>query len=280
MWINSTVGSDFITGLSSCILFNINYPDLCLKCETMYSIVVIVIPNYIKKKNNISCVHIVNVSTLIIDIYYRDACEILRFPSEIKIGHSTNIVTIQNIIKHPTMKNKFLIYYKQKCKIYVINSITTLVHSWITVLFVYSWFLFDIRNGLGLWCFNNISDISWQTVLLVEETRVLTENHQPAASHWQTLSHNVVSSGIQTHVSGYLVFKINSHKSSIYANIYIHNVIVTKYIALWVKQDKPKKLSSCLDEVFIMKTEQWNMISHETGFIYHKLIIKTFNVLT
>jgi hypothetical protein len=28
----------------------------------------------------------------------------------------------------------------------------------------------------------------------VEETRVPGENHRPAASHWQTLSHNVVSS--------------------------------------------------------------------------------------
>jgi hypothetical protein len=52
--------------------------------------------------------------------------------------------------------------------------------------------------------FNNISVISWQSVLLVEETRVPRENHRPAASHWQTLSHNVVSSTprlirIQTH---------------------------------------------------------------------------------
>jgi hypothetical protein len=39
--------------------------------------------------------------------------------------------------------------------------------------------------------FNNISVISWQSVLLVEETR---ENHRPASSHRQTLSHNVVSS--------------------------------------------------------------------------------------
>ena len=51
--------------------------------------------------------------------------------------------------------------------------------------------------------FNNISVISWQAVLLVEETRVPTENPQPAASHRQTYSHNVVSStprlsGIQT----------------------------------------------------------------------------------
>ena len=39
--------------------------------------------------------------------------------------------------------------------------------------------------------FNNISVISWQSVLLVEETE---ENHWPVASHWKTLSHNVVLS--------------------------------------------------------------------------------------
>ena len=56
--------------------------------------------------------------------------------------------------------------------------------------------------------FNNISVISWRSILLVEETGVSIENHRPAASHWQTLSHNVVSStsrlsGIQTcNVSG------------------------------------------------------------------------------
>ena len=42
--------------------------------------------------------------------------------------------------------------------------------------------------------FNNISVIFWQSVLLVKETGVPGENHQPVASHWQTLSHNVVSS--------------------------------------------------------------------------------------
>jgi len=41
---------------------------------------------------------------------------------------------------------------------------------------------------------NNISAISWRSVLLVEETGVPRENHWPVASHWQTWSHNVVSS--------------------------------------------------------------------------------------
>jgi hypothetical protein len=43
--------------------------------------------------------------------------------------------------------------------------------------------------------FNNISVILWLSLLLMEETG---ENHRPAASHWQTLSHNVVSGTLTT----------------------------------------------------------------------------------
>jgi hypothetical protein len=50
------------------------------------------------------------------------------------------------------------------------------------------WFM--LFNGT----FNNVSTISWWSVLLVEETGVPGENHRPASSHWQTLSHNIVSS--------------------------------------------------------------------------------------
>jgi hypothetical protein len=38
--------------------------------------------------------------------------------------------------------------------------------------------------------FNNISAILWGSVLLVEETEVNEENHQPVPSYWQILSHN------------------------------------------------------------------------------------------
>ena len=34
----------------------------------------------------------------------------------------------------------------------------------------------------------------WQSVLFVEETGVPGENKRPVANHWQTQSHNVVSS--------------------------------------------------------------------------------------
>jgi len=50
---------------------------------------------------------------------------------------------------------------------------------------------------------NNISVISWRSVLLVEETGEPGENHLPVASHWQTWSHNVVHLGlieIRTHI--------------------------------------------------------------------------------
>jgi hypothetical protein len=51
------------------------------------------------------------------------------------------------------------------------------------------WFRFMVFNVT----FNTISAISQRSVLLVEEIRVLGENHRTVASHWQTLSHNVVS---------------------------------------------------------------------------------------
>ena len=45
--------------------------------------------------------------------------------------------------------------------------------------------------------FNNMWAILWWSVLLVYETEVAGENHQPVASHWQSLSHNVVSSTLR-----------------------------------------------------------------------------------
>ena len=39
--------------------------------------------------------------------------------------------------------------------------------------------------------FSNISVVSWWSILLVDETGVHEESHRPAASHSQTLSHNV-----------------------------------------------------------------------------------------
>ena len=53
-------------------------------------------------------------------------------------------------------------------------------------------FFYRVRVMMFNATFNNISVILWRSVLLVKETGVFRENHQLAASHWQTWSHNVV----------------------------------------------------------------------------------------
>jgi hypothetical protein len=63
-------------------------------------------------------------------------------------------------------------------------------HMWNQkIILYYSTLLILLKYNLGLGfmvfntTFNNISVISWQSVLLVEETEVPGENHRPAASH-------------------------------------------------------------------------------------------------
>jgi hypothetical protein len=50
-----------------------------------------------------------------------------------------------------------------------------------------------IRDMVLSATFNNIPAISWRSILLVDEPGVPGENHRPAASHGQTLSHNIVT---------------------------------------------------------------------------------------
>ena len=77
------------------------------------------------------------------------------------------------------------------------------IHLYLLFLYFFTFHqLFTVISGMYLkWVgwfmvfnatFNNISVISWRSVLLVEETGVHGENHRPATSHSQTLSHNVV----------------------------------------------------------------------------------------
>jgi hypothetical protein len=69
---------------------------------------------------------------------------------------------------------------------------STIVSSYVHPQF--QWLRVRVRVMVSSSIFNNISVISWWLVLLVEETRVSGENHRPAVSQWETLSHNVVSS--------------------------------------------------------------------------------------
>jgi hypothetical protein len=62
--------------------------------------------------------------------------------------------------------------------------------------------------------FNNISVISWWAILLVEETGVLGESDLTVASHWQTLSHNVVSSIPRHERALFSMTPVSSNRSS------------------------------------------------------------------
>ena len=65
------------------------------------------------------------------------------------------------------------------------------LYMWINLWHIMR-FCFRIEGGFGFVVFNatfnNISVLSWQSVLFVEETAVPGENHQPVASHGQFLS--------------------------------------------------------------------------------------------
>jgi hypothetical protein len=96
--------------------------------------------------------------------------------------------------------------------------------------------------------FNNISDISWRSVVLVEETGVLRENNRPAASHAQTLSHNVVSSTLR-HNSNFLDLEMCTSVVLSFEGDIIYHLKVTLSI-IW----------------------RWHYLSFEGDIIYHFLI--------
>ena len=66
--------------------------------------------------------------------------------------------------------------------------------------------------------FKNISVISWWSVPLVEETGVPRENNRPVASHWQTWSHNVVSSIYRNKIHVYV--NADNFKKKYFPQIY------------------------------------------------------------
>ena len=97
--------------------------------------------------------------------------------------------------------------------------------------------------------FNNVSVISWRSLLLVGDIGVPRKNRQPVASHWQTLSHNVVSTTprherVRTHhISGdwyALIAQVvvnpttirsrpRRHRFLQYVGSHVHTIIKKKY---------------------------------------------------
>ena len=95
--------------------------------------------------------------------------------------------------------------------------------------------------------FNNISVISWQSVLLMEETGGPGKNHWSVASHWQTLSHNVVHLALVEIRSHNISGCIGSFKSN------YHTVTTTTDPIIIV----PDEYMTCLDlEVIVLMSEK------------------------
>jgi hypothetical protein len=115
---------------------------------------------------------------------------------------TNNVVSLNSVrgvvysIQHYVIKFWFILIRVSKSKFSknIINNIWQLtvfkfvVKDMPTTIVCLVWFMMSNAT------FGNISVISWWWVLFVEETGVPGEKHRSVASHWQTLSHNVVSS--------------------------------------------------------------------------------------
>jgi hypothetical protein len=97
-----------------------------------------------------------------------------------------NLNIVESGVKPHKLKPYFYSWFQDKiCQVKLSLYINLLPQIAITVC------LFRFLMVLNT-TFNNISAISWRSVLLVKETGGSGENHWPVTSHWQTLSHNVV----------------------------------------------------------------------------------------
>ena len=89
---------------------------------------------------------------------------------------------------HYTIKlTHFRFILLRPCK-YTYTNINPLI---VCVCMLFFLFIFVCLMELNA-TINNISAISWQSILLVEETGVPGEINRPVANHWQILSRNVV----------------------------------------------------------------------------------------
>ena len=111
-------------------------------------------------------------------------------------GWQCNKVEMNNHVHFPSYVHR---NYARLAKLNMLSLFSFCWQSQCWQLFNYR-FIFEIDTCIRLCVclivfnatFNNISVISLRSVLLVEETGGTGENHRPVASHWQTLSHNVV----------------------------------------------------------------------------------------
>jgi hypothetical protein len=116
------------------------------------------------------------------------------WPSQFELSFYKTLILISGLDISRTIFERFVITISSD--MFTSTEPLEILYIWLLIRLV--WFM--VFNAT----FNNISVISLRRVLLVGETGVPRENQRHAASHWQTLSYNVVSStprlrGVRSH---------------------------------------------------------------------------------
>ena len=90
----------------------------------------------------------------------------------------------------------------------ILSHVDNCLPLYVLYYFILGFVRFMVLNAT----FNNMSVISWQSVLLVEETG---ENHLPVGSHWQTMLYwvHLVMNGVRTHNFTHIVVKPTTIRS-------------------------------------------------------------------
>ena len=121
---------------------------------------------------------------LLIFVYFLDTVELFLVPIMYELWNESLNIDVNNSINIQKTNNHLSPWpteHKQRQRhIWRGKS-----RSWLVCLFVCLFVCFMVFNAT----FNNISVISWRSVLLVEDIREHGENHRPVASHLQTFSH-------------------------------------------------------------------------------------------
>jgi hypothetical protein len=117
------------------------------------------------------------------------------------------------------------------------------VNYFFCVRMVPSWRL----NWKKMATFSNISVMSWQLVVLVEETGVPGENHRSVASQWKTVSHNVVSGTPR------LGFELTTLVMKIYSQRIIHSYYLS--VTCGTKKEEDGCLWRCLKLKYPIRTQ-------------------------
>jgi hypothetical protein len=126
-----------------------------------------------------------------------------------------------------------------------------------------------------LWCLTPHSVISWWSVLLVEQSGVPKETHRLVVGHWQTLTHNVISSTPRNELTSLVVISINC-TTTIWSRPrrpplknWILHIVSIILCMIW------KKLIVLSTSVICYKKEsQLSLFVAKTVFVQHIIMVK------